>query len=276
MKASLPLLTPLLGLLALSLFATAGCDAPGGEPATVADTMVVETMADTVAMRVYDSMGGPQAWAALPHLQFDFATGNDTSRTLRARHLWNRATGDYRVEMPAGQDSLYVATFNVNTREGDVYLNGEAVEGESKDELLEQAYARFINDSYWLLMPVKMMDPGVQRSYEADSSTDAMEVVRLSFDSVGLTPGDQYWVYVDRESGRVDHWAYHLQRQPADHIPRPIRWTDYKSFDTPHGTITVAERKVGDGFVIYTDNVEVPDELPEGAFSDPNPVLIDS
>lgn len=264
-------------LLLLTSFATSACeDASRRDTGTVADTMVVETAADSVAMNVYEGMGGPEAWAALPHLQFDFATGNDTSRTLRARHLWNRETGEYRLEMPAGEDSVYVAIFDVDTRDGDVYLNGEAVGDEAKQGVLEQAYGRFINDSYWLLMPVKMMDPGVERVYEPDSSTAAMDVVRLSFQNVGLTPGDRYWVYVDRESGRVAHWAFHLERQAADHIPQPIQWTDYKSFNTAGGTITVSERKVGDGFVIYTDNVEVPEELPEGAFSDPNPILIDS
>ncbi len=271
MKAFIP------ALLSLALLIFTGCrESPRQDTGAAADTMIVETMADTVAMRVYEAMGGPDTWAALPYLQFDFAGGNETSRTLRARHLWNRVTGEYRVEIPAGEDSTYVVLFDVDTREGDVFLNGADVDGETEQQMLEQAYTRFINDSYWLLMPVKMMDPGVRRTYEADSSANGTDVVRLSFEGVGLTPGDRYWVYVDHETGRVQQWAFHLQRQPADHVPQPIRWTDYKSIDTPAGTVTVSERKVGDGFVIYTDNVDVPEELPEGAFSDPNPILLDS
>ncbi len=139
--------------------------------------------------------------------------------------------------------------------------------------MLERAYGRFINDTYWLLMPVKMMDPGVTRTYVADSSMGGMDVLRLSFDAVGLTPGDQYWVYVDKNTGRVERWAFLLQGHPRDHVPQPIRWTDYKSFQTPAGTIELSERKTRNGSVTYTDNVDVPENLPDGAFSDPTPIL---
>lgn len=262
--------------LLLVFILVTGCEStPEQGRGAASDTMAVETRADSIAMKAYEAMGGPDAWAALPALRFDFASGNDTSRTLRASHLWNRQTGEYRVEMPAGADSVYVALFDIDTREGDVYLNGVEADSATARQVLEQAYRRFINDSYWLLMPVKMMDPGVTRVYEADSSASGEDVVRLSFEGVGITPGDQYWVYIDPESGRVNRWAFRLQGHPPDHVPQPIRWTDYKSIDTHAGTITVSERKVRNGSVTYTDNVSVPEELPEGAFSDPNPILED-
>lgn len=264
----------LTAILLPALLAVIGCtDAPSRETGTAADNISVETKADSVAMSAFEAMGGPEAWAAVPNLRFDFATGNDTSRVVRARHLWNRATGEYRVEMPSGEDSTYVVIFDIDTQEGDVYLNGAAADSATERRMLERAYRRFINDSYWLLMPVKMMDPGVERVYEADSSTSGTDVIRLSFEDVGITPGDQYWVYVDRETGRVQRWAFRLQGHPPDRVPQPIRWTDYKSIDTPGGTITVSERKVGRGSVIYTDNVDVMKEPPEGAFTDPNPIL---
>ncbi len=271
MKSLLPL------LLLLALLSWAGCvDTPGDESGTAAVSLQAETRADSVAMNVYEAMGGPDAWAALPHLRFDFASGSDTTRTVRARHLWDRQTGAYRIEIPQGADSTFVAIFNVNTREGDVYVNGDAADSATEGRILEQAYRRFINDSYWLLMPVKMMDPGVERTYEPDSSTNGLDVIRLSFEGVGLTPGDQYWVYVDHETGRVDRWSFRLQGHAPDHIPQPIRWTDYKAIDTPAGTITVSERKIRNGSVTYTDNVDVPEALPDGAFTDPNPILSDT
>ncbi len=236
----------------------------------------METKADSVAMQVFEAFGGPEAWASLRYLRFDFGGGTESTRNIRASHLWDRHTGDYRVEMMGGQDTVYVALFNVNTREGDVYLNGEPVEGPRREELLEQAYVRFINDTYWLLMPVKMFDPGVTRTYVSDSSSAGTEVIQLSFADVGLTPGDRYWVYVDAATGRVDRWAFHLQSHPPDHVPVPIEWTAYKTLQVPAGEILVAERKVRDGFVTYTDNVEAPREVEDGAFTDPNPMLTGS
>ena len=260
-----------------ALLLTSACG--GGESAdtNAADTLEVSTRADSVAMMVYDEFGGPSAWASLRYLRFDFGGGTDSVRNVRAHHLWDRMTGRYRVEMPVSEDSVYVALFNVNTKEGDVYLNGAPVDSTQKDELMSRAYQRFINDSYWLLMPVKMFDPGVTRTYVADSSGGDMEVIRLSFADVGLTPGDQYWVYVDKESGRVDHWAFRLQSHPPDHVPQPIQWTAYKTLQAPGGEILVAERKVrSNGSVTYTDSVAAPAEVDDAAFTDPNPRLMGS
>lgn len=271
--------------LSILLYTTIGllylgaCETPSpneGAATAVADTFEINTKADSVAMQVYEEFGGPAAWASLPYLRFDFGGGTDSTREVSARHLWNRMTGDYRVEMMGGGDTVHVALMNVNTQEGEVYLNGEPVDSTQREELLEQAYRRYINDSYWLLMPVKMMDPGVTRTYVADSSNAETDVLRLSFADVGLTPGDQYWVYVDAETDRVDQWAFRLQHHPADHVPTPIKWTGYKTLQAPAGEILVAERKVGPGFVLYTDNVEAPSEVEEGAFTDPNPMLTGS
>ena len=262
-------------LLLISLLMSA-CAQPEPEEAATANTIPVESKADSVAMTVYEAFGGPEAWGSLPYLRFDFAGGNDSVRTVRGRHLWDRMTGRYRVEMPVNDDTVYVALFNVNSREGEVYLNGAPVDSTRKTRLLDQAYTRYINDMYWLLMPVKMFDPGVTRLYEADSSDSETDVLRLSFDSVGLTPGDQYWVYVDKATGRVKAWAYRLQHHPADFVPQPVEWTGYKTLQAPEGEILVSERKVRPGGVTFTDNVAAPAEVDDAAFTDPNPRLAGS
>lgn len=264
--ASFLLLIPLLA-------ASVGCSERGDENTASATMPEMETKADSVAMTVYSAYGGPEAWSALPYLRFDFASGNEDSRRVSGRHFWDRMTGDYRVEMPAGEDSTYVVLFNVNTQEGNAYLNGAEVEGEREAELLASAHRRFINDSYWLLMPVKLFDPGVTRTYLPDSSNTEVDVLHLSFGDVGLTPGDQYWVYVDKETGLVDQWAFRLQSHPRDHVPQKITWAGYTTFNTPHGEVVFSQQKPRDGSVLFTDNVDVPTEAPEGVFTDPQPML---
>ncbi len=260
-------------LLTLPLSLAVGCSERGAENTASAVMPEVETTADSVAMTVYSAYGGPEAWSALPYLRFDFATGTEDDRQVHGRHFWDRMTGEYRVEMPEGEDSVYVALFNVNTQEGNVYLNGSEVDDERAAELLEGAHRRFINDTYWLLMPVKLFDPGVTRTYLPDSSNAEHDVLQLSFGEVGLTPGDQYWVYVDKETGLVDQWAFRLQSHPSDHVPQKIRWADNTTFDTPHGEVVLSQQKPRDGSVLYTDNVDVPTEAPEGVFTDPQPML---
>ncbi len=226
---------------------------------------VAKTYADSVAHKAYDAMGGAAAFAALPVLRYNFGFDRGGERTVRNKHLWNKHTGDYRMEYTDGQDSSFVILFNVDTREGTVYLNGEAVADEENNARLERAYSSFINDSYWLVAPMKMMDPGVNRAMATDSSDAETDVLHLSFEGVGLTPGDQYWMYVDKASGQLNRWAFVLQGNP-DAPARAFDWTDYKTFETPAGPLSFSERKqsVGAPFALLTDGVAVFNEAPEG------------
>ena len=266
------LLLPLGALLAL-----AGCAPETSDPeASDAERPTLETRADSVAMRAYEVAGGPEAMAALPFLRFDFGVEREGERETVARHLWNRQTGDYRVEWSRGPDSTYVALFDANTQEGQAYLNGDSLSGGDNADRLGEAYRRFINDSYWLLAPVKLFDPGVERAYVADSSGGDYDVVELTFGDVGLTPGDRYWVYVDKETGRMERWAFVLQNNP-DAAARMYAWTDVQALQTSAGPVSLAASKeaMGGSTVIYTDHLEAPTDVPAEMFTDPNPRLAD-
>lgn len=247
----------------------------------------LETRADSVAMKLYEAYGGSEAWAAVPYLRFNFAVEQEGQQRVVARHLWDRQTGAYRLEWSASPDSNYVALFNVGAfgttgsdsveagEEAQVYLNGTALDAAANAQMMKRAHQRFINDMYWLLAPVKVFDPGVNRSYVADSSNADVAVLHLTFGNVGLTPGDQYWLYVNRETGRLDRWAYHLQGMSEDEPPRMFRWTGYETYETPAGPIHLATRKemVGGPVAILTNALDVPSSVPEAMFSDPEPRL---
>ncbi len=276
--------SPLLVLATLLL--AAGCadgEAPGSEPpagVSTAERPALETRADTVAMRLYDALGGPAAWEALPALRFDFAVarGGGETQTV-ARHLWNRQTGDYRVEWSPHPDTTYTALFNVAGAEGapsggQVYRNGTSVEAARREALMEQAYQRFINDTYWLMAPVKLFDPGVRRAYAPGSSTAGVAVITTSFEGVGLTPGDRYWLFVDEASGRLQQWAFHLQGMDDEAAPRTYTWTGYETLDTPAGPVHVAtEKNSPAGGGIRTPVYPMDGPPADSMFSMPEPML---
>ena len=182
--------------------------------------------------------------------------------------------GDYRVEYIDGTDSTWVVLFNTNTREGQVAVNGVAV-ADTADvaSRLQRAYGAYINDTYWLLMPAKLLDEGVQRSYVPDSADATSEVIKLAFDGVGLTPGDQYWITLDKETGQVTQWAYQLQSYPPDRAATAWTWTEYQTFESPAGPVTVSTAKQGSRGTLFTDHVEVPAEVPTDAFTSLAPML---
>jgi hypothetical protein len=132
---------------------------------------------------------------------------------VRRTHLWDTWEGRYRYEtLPEGAPAQLVL-FNVNTKAGDVYLDGIKAGGEEAAKALQSAYQAHINDIYWLMMPWKWLDPGVNLKYIGEETYDgkACDVVELSFEQVGLTPGDVYHAYVSRESGLMIRWTYTLQ-----------------------------------------------------------------
>lgn len=280
MRARFPLLATLV-VAGLFWTACASDSTTESGPTTTAptDTIAPETRADSVAYRLLQAHGA-DAWATAPYLRFNFGIETPNGGQTIARHLWNRTTGEYRIEWSAGPDSSYVALVNVREQrdgrlDGTVYLNGNELTGAAGESAREQAYGRFVNDTYWLLAPLKVYDPGVNRTYLADSSTADHDVIQLTFNDVGRTPGDQYWLYVSTETGQLDRWAYHLQGMPDDAPPQFYDWTQYQELQAPDGTVRLAPRKeaVGADRALLTNQLALPESPPDGAFSTPTPIL---
>ena len=280
MRARFPLLATLV-VAGLFWTACASDSTTESGPTTTAptDTIAPETRADSVAYRLLQAHGA-DAWATAPYLRFNFGIETPNGGQTIARHLWNRTTGEYRIEWSAGPDSSYVALVNIREQrdgrlDGTVYLNGNELTGAAGESAREQAYGRFVNDTYWLLAPLKVYDPGVNRTYLADSSTADHDVIQLTFNDVGRTPGDQYWLYVSTETGQLDRWAYHLQGMPDDAPPQFYDWTQYQELQAPDGTVRLAPRKeaVGADRALLTNQLALPESPPDGAFSTPTPIL---
>ncbi len=160
---------------------------------------------------------------------------------------------------------------NINTKEGTAYLNGKPATGDKLKELLERGYGTWVNDTYWLLMPYKLKDPGVSLSYVGDEMIDGKtyDKLLLSFPAVGLTPGDRYWAYVDRGTHLMDRWAYVLQDQPPDSEPTAWLWQGWQRY----GKIMLAptRAKVGGDRKLELSNLGVYDSLPDAVFTSPEP-----
>ncbi|MEM1041457.1 MAG: hypothetical protein AAGI91_02405 [Bacteroidota bacterium] len=260
-------------LLALALLLVGCAEPPAPEPESAAPSApALVTKADSVAMQVVAASGGFDAWHALPALRFSFGVERGGEARVAARHLWDKQTGRYRVEWPGGADSTYTALFTAWPDSGRAYLNGEPLDGSAADVAMASARSRTLNDTYWLLAPFKLFDGGVARTYAPDSSDAATDVIRLDFDGVGLTPGDRYWLFVDKESGQLTRWTFVLEGSTT---PRSSTWTAYRSLSSPQGRVVLSARKdvVGAPVTILTDELQAPAALDETWFTDPQPRL---
>jgi hypothetical protein len=205
-----------------------------------------------VAQRTMEAMGGWDAWDRVRYLHWAFFG--------RREHWWDRRTGDVRID--AGKRLVLM---NVNARTGRVWEDGrEITHPDSLAEALDVARQWWVNDSYWLIMPTKLLDPGVTLRHGGEAKLPdggAADKVILTFDEgVGYTPQNKYDVYVARDTDLVEQWSYYgnaSDPEPAFTLP----WAGWKD--------------VG-GFLIATDHgrgepwpVEAPRELPRAVFTDP-------
>ena len=223
-----------------------------------------------VAERTLAAMGGAPAFAAVRTLKFDFVVVRDGKEAARYRHTWDRWDGRYRVEGVNREGKAVLTLFNVQERgKGQSWLDGRALAGEELEKALERAYGRFINDSYWLLMPAKMLDPGVNLVSEGEDTKDGKtyDVVRLTFDDgIGLTPHDTYWAYVSPDSGLMERWEFVLTGQEAKDRSAFL-WTDWRDVGGVRLGLT---KSAPDGStVIRFENVSASAAAQDAAFKGP-------
>lgn len=239
---------------------------PGGVSFSGDDKSI--ELADRMAL----AMGGMDAWNAKRYLQFDFVVESGGKEIARHSHLWDKFTGRYRVQGKMRDGRSYCMLYDdIHKRSGQAFIDGRLTESKEREEKLQYGYNRFINDTYWLLMPWKLKDPGVHLRYEGlqkdSASGEKYEVVHLSFDRVGLTPKDQYWAFINPETFTMDKWRFFLQ----DSEDGSYYWKNWQSY----GALKFSNEKtsVAGNRAIRTEKIKLPDQVPDNVFIDPQTAL---
>jgi hypothetical protein len=184
-----------------------------------------------LARAVWQASGG-QYWSKVKELHFTFIVEQDGKQLVSAEHKWDLAAGTDRVKWKGK----------------DVTVNLAAP---AQDEDGQAAYGRWVNDSYWLLAPLKILDGGVKVAYEDDKEIDGVwcETLRLSFAQVGLTPSDVYVLYIDPQTNLVRAWDY----IPKEGTVMHGTWENYETF----GGLKLATKHNFEGKVIRFADIKV-------------------
>ena len=156
------------------------------EPAPVG---VSDAAADELANKMIDSVDR-DAWARTGAVRWTYGE--------RYTHLWDRDRHLVQV-----QKGSWEAMVDLNTLKGVAWQDGAALEGEARQAAVDEAYAAWANDSFWLNAMNKAFDPGTTRSRV--SQPDGGEALLVQYSSGGVTPGDAYLWHLD-ESGRPESW----------------------------------------------------------------------
>lgn len=190
-----------------------------------------DARAQEIADRVMQRLGGAAAWEKLHYVTWNFFG--------RRRHVWDKWTGDLRIE-----NGPRVILMNVNSGKGRVFESEiEVTTAAERDRALEQGRAMWINDAYWMFMPYKLRDPGVHLAYvgadKLAADGRAADVLEMTFESVGLTPQNRYRVLVAQDTGLVEQWSYFENAaDPEPKFTQPwSRWQKFRTVEmcTDHG-----------------------------------------
>lgn len=206
-----------------------------------------------IAHEVLKAMGGKEAWDNTHYISWNFFG----SRSL----LWDKWTGLVRIEWLKKQRKVIV---NLSNGSGKVQLDGvEQTHPDSLAKYLQMGKEVWINDAYWLVMPFKLLDPGVTLKYLGQNKTEdgrKADLLQLTFDNVGVTPQNKYKVWVDNESRLVTQWAYF--EKFTDTEPKFTNaWSDYKRY----GNILLSGSRGKEGRSLYP--IEVMEQVTSGIFT---------
>jgi hypothetical protein len=230
-----------------------------------AGALAEERSADEVARRAIDILAGP-AWEKGRYIAFTFNVDRDGKLAASYPQRWDRRTGDYRVSGKNRQGVPVEVIMNVNSRKGRALENGIPVTDPQKlADDLTFGYQRFKHDTFWLLMPLTMFDPGVRRTYEgerSDSCGHTWDLVKLA--GAGDTPGDVYWVWVNRDTGMVDEWDMKVQGTKPEDRPVEVMFHDVRRVA---GILLSTRREIrGAGQMVRFDELQILPDVPKRAF----------
>src|SRR2546430_11847689 len=122
----------------ISLFVLLAREAPAEEAAS---------NLPPVAVDLWKASGGDN-WSKVKEIDFNFVVEQEGKQLFSAAHRWNVAAMTDAVKWKDKEGKDHDVTAN---------LSKPAAEGEEKT-----AFARWVNDSYWLLAPLKIRDAGVK------------------------------------------------------------------------------------------------------------------
>jgi hypothetical protein len=162
-----------------------------------------------LAKDVVKASGGDN-WGKVKRIQFTFNVIDKDGKTAVAnKHDW---------DVRAGTDTITSKDKTVTVKLGDKNDEGGA----------KTAYRQWVNDTYWLLMPLKLLDGGVKLAHGGTQEVDGRkyEVLNMSFEGVGLTPSDKYTLYIDPQEKLVRRWDY----MPSAEKKTSGTWDGYEQF----------------------------------------------
>jgi hypothetical protein len=228
----------LLLLTCISIIALAACKQPANKKSAATNVEQVNTQQEFSTAEKIARQHGIDNWSDVNSIEFSFNVDRGVSHTPRS-FVWNVKTGEVET---TGNDGT--VSYNRN---------------EINDSTAMAVDRYFINDSYWLLAPFKIVWDENKFIIESDNKEKApisgKEMGKLTVaygDSGGYTPGDAYDFYFD-DSYTIREWVY---RRGGQQEPSMITtWEDYQEIGGLK--LSMMRNDITETFKIYFTDVKI-------------------
>jgi hypothetical protein len=226
-----------------------------------------EVLADSLVGVWTEAAGGIEAWHAVRSARYTVNTvlydSLEEVRWMRPRRVEIRKTSrgeEARIERPEAE-GLYVQVFTGDTAWA--ALNGAALPIDHPATAESEYVGRDV--VYWLGLPYKLWDPGVNRT--ATVIDDGYEVAVSFGTDIGAHPGDRYFYYFSRDDPFPRE--VHYIEEGKENRNRTV-WSDFREADPI--TYVGTRRWYRDGRLtkeLRIDDVWINPALADSLFSSP-------
>lgn len=150
----------------------------------------------------------------------------------RRSYKWNKK--DHIVEVK--WDTTKVILHPNNLEKSTIYFNDNLIKTKNED-IIKKAEAYFNNDSFWLVAPHKLFEPGILRSVK---EVDGKEALLVKYTTGGTTPGDSYLWILD-ENYVPKSYKMYVPSMKMEGVPST--WEDW--ITTESGTLLPKMHRFG-------------------------------
>ncbi len=183
MKKLLKILLIVVAVVAVGIFAAVKLlsdTEPAGESGTKADQLAEEVL----------KVLNKPAFDTIPYLQWEFFRPGQ-------KYFWDKLNEKAVIEWKDNKVIL-----DLKSLAASAYINGVAQDIEQTAKMKDKAWSLWCNDSFWLIAPFKLFDPGTTRQIIENQDEKGLLV---SYIDGGVTPGDKYLWLLD-ENNRPTGW----------------------------------------------------------------------
>ncbi|MBU2940473.1 hypothetical protein KO494_13075 [Lacinutrix sp. C3R15] len=170
--------------------------------------------ADALAYKMLDALDYKK-YKATDYIEFTFKK--------RHHYKWNKKENTCEVYW---KNYKVYLDFN-NTAKSEAFKGEQKVAAKDATSFIQKATSYFNNDTFWLVAPYKVLDPGTERRLV--KTKDNKDALLITYTSGGSTPGDSYLWELD-PSGKPTSFKLWTSILPIDGLEASwSNWTITKT-----------------------------------------------